>query len=76
MLRQARVHWIGGRAFLVGDAVPWNEGDTKKLPIAWFPVDSIQCIAEYSNMDELKEYYRDRMPFAKPAEPGVGGQSQ
>jgi hypothetical protein len=75
-LRQARVHWVGGRAFLVGDALPWSEVSTAMPPVAWLPVDSIQYIAEFSSVEEVKAYYRDRVPFGKHAEPGDAADSR
>ena len=76
ILEQASIRRVGGRAFLVGNAFTLSDGDKGPSNVAWLPVDNLQYIAEFDSVEEIKEYYRNRMPFAKKAEPGVGADSR
>jgi hypothetical protein len=40
------------------------------------PVDEIQYIAEFSSLEQVKTYYRDRLPFAKEAKPGAASEPE
>lgn len=50
LLHKARVQWLGGRAFLVGQWAPRMEGEDRRDEIYWYPVDELVTLVEYKNL--------------------------
>src|SRR4051812_18943172 len=51
VLQKARVQWLGGRAFLVGEYVKRNADDPGAEEPIWFPVDAITVIQEFKSVE-------------------------
>jgi len=58
VLQNARVRWLGRRAFLVGQPVDYGRGvNSDGGADIWFPVDDIVMLAEYADLHSARNAY-------------------
>lgn len=57
VIKNARVRKIGTRVFLVGESTKQFDGQELPESVYWYPVDGLQLINEYKNLEDARKMY-------------------